>query len=182
MYNQNYSDEQIRNVANNIDLNGTPIVSNQNSFNGGNDPFGTGLKYPRTQTPQIDKDTMKILIDEVTQNLKNDNSNDSKNNKKHVISDELDESIFKDEEEYSIVKPKEKELSYWQTITSSTTFKDSIIIFILFFLLSQNMVKDFFGQFFNGLNPDDEGKIGINGVFIYGVIFAVLFAVIKLIV
>ena len=179
MYNQNYSDEQIRNLANNVDLSGTPIGGG-NSFNGGNDPFGTGLKYPRTPSPQIDKDTMKMLIDEVTQNLKND-TNESK--PKHVISDALDESIFKDDDDYSTSKhkdkDKDKEVGFWQSIVGSTVFKDSIIIFILFFLLSQNMIKDFFGQFFSGLNPDDEGKIGVNGVFIYGLIFAILFAIIK---
>jgi hypothetical protein len=41
------------------------------------------------------------------------------------------------------------------------------------------MIKDFFSKYFNSLNPDDEGKIGIGGVIIYGLILTVLFMIIK---
>lgn len=58
-------------------------------------------------------------------------------------------------------------------------YKDFLIIFILYFVLSQEMIKDFFAKYFSSLNPDYEGKIGIQGVIIYGLILTVLFMVIR---
>jgi hypothetical protein len=61
----------------------------------------------------------------------------------------------------------------------SSKVKDAIIIFVLFFLMSQDMIKDIFSQYFTSINPDDEGKVGVKGVIIYGVIFAVVFVIVK---
>ena len=58
-------------------------------------------------------------------------------------------------------------------------YKDFLILFILYFVLSQEMIKDFFSRYFSSLNPDDEGKIGVQGVIIYGLILTILFMVIK---
>ena len=58
-------------------------------------------------------------------------------------------------------------------------YKDFLILFTLYFILSQEMIKDFFAKYFSSLNPDHEGKIGIQGVIIYGLILTVLFMVIK---
>ena len=58
-------------------------------------------------------------------------------------------------------------------------YKDFLVLFVLYFVLSQEMIKDFFAKYFSCLNPDDEGKIGIQGVIIYGLILTVLFMVIK---
>jgi hypothetical protein len=58
-------------------------------------------------------------------------------------------------------------------------YKDFLILFILYFVLSQEMIKDFFSKYFSSLNPDDEGKIGVQGVIIYGLVLTILFMVIK---
>lgn len=58
-------------------------------------------------------------------------------------------------------------------------YKDFLILFILYFVLSQEMIKDFFSKYFSSLNPDTEGKVGVQGVIIYGLILTVLFTVIK---
>jgi hypothetical protein len=58
--------------------------------------------------------------------------------------------------------------------------KDFVILFGVYFLLSQEMIKDLFAQYFTSLNPDDEtGKIHIKGVIIYGLILSIMFMVIK---
>ena len=57
--------------------------------------------------------------------------------------------------------------------------KEFIILFGIYFLLSQEMVKDLFGQYFTSLNPDDSGKVHVKGVIIYGLILTVLFMVLK---
>jgi len=58
-------------------------------------------------------------------------------------------------------------------------YKDFLILFILYFVLSQDMIKDFFAKYFTSLNPDNEGKIGVQGVIIYGLILTILFMIIK---
>ena len=58
-------------------------------------------------------------------------------------------------------------------------YKDFLILFILYFVLSQEMIKDFFAKYFSSLNPDDEGKIGVQGVIIYGLVLTILFMITK---
>ena len=58
-------------------------------------------------------------------------------------------------------------------------YKDFLVLFILYFVLSQEMIKDFFAKYFSSLNPDYEGKIGVQGVIIYGLILTVLFMVVR---
>lgn len=58
-------------------------------------------------------------------------------------------------------------------------YKDFLILFILYFVLSQEMIKDFFAKYFSSLNPDFEGKISVQGVIIYGLILTVLFMLIR---
>jgi len=57
--------------------------------------------------------------------------------------------------------------------------KDFLIIFILYLFLSQDMIKDFFANYFTCINPNEDGKVGIKGVVIYGLILAVLFVLVK---
>jgi len=58
-------------------------------------------------------------------------------------------------------------------------YKDFLVLFILYFILSQEMIKDFFSKYFNCLNPDTEGKVGVQGVIIYGLILTVLFMLVR---
>lgn len=55
--------------------------------------------------------------------------------------------------------------------------KDFIVLFGVYFLLSQEMIKDLFAQYFTSLNPDDTGKVHVKGVIIYGLILTILFMV-----
>jgi hypothetical protein len=61
-------------------------------------------------------------------------------------------------------------------------YKEFIILFSVYFLLSQELVKDLFAQYFTSLNPDETGKIHVKGVIIYGLILTILYLVIKKIV
>lgn len=58
-------------------------------------------------------------------------------------------------------------------------YKDFIILFGIYFILSQEMIKDFIAKYFTCLNPDDEGKIGVQGVILYGLILTVLYMVVR---
>ena len=57
--------------------------------------------------------------------------------------------------------------------------KEFIILFGVYFLLSQEMVKELFAQYFTSLNPDDSGRVHVKGVIIYGLILTILFMVLK---
>jgi hypothetical protein len=57
--------------------------------------------------------------------------------------------------------------------------KEFIILFGVYFLLSQEMVKDLFAQYFTSLNADDSGRVHVKGVIIYGLILTILFMVLK---
>jgi hypothetical protein len=41
------------------------------------------------------------------------------------------------------------------------------------------MIKDLFGSYFTCLNPDDEGKVGVKGVIVYGLILTIIFMLSK---
>ena len=53
--------------------------------------------------------------------------------------------------------------------------KDFIILFVIYFILSQDMIKDFFSKYFTSLNPDNEGKVNVQGVILYGLILCVIY-------
>ena len=57
--------------------------------------------------------------------------------------------------------------------------KDFFLLLGIYFLLSQNMIKDFFGKYFSCLNPDDEGKVHIQGVIVYGLILTTMYMLLK---
>ena len=69
--------------------------------------------------------------------------------------------------------------SAWWFFDECFNYKDFLVLFILYFTLSQEMIKDFFARYFTSLNPDNEGKIGVQGVIIYGLILTILYMIIK---
>jgi hypothetical protein len=107
-------------------------------------------------------------INELKENINNKEKNKEKNKPKTI------EKMTKDSS--SEVK---KSNDIIEKILSYDDVRDFMIIFAVFFLLSQDMIKDFFSEYVTYLNPDDEGKIGVKGVFVYGVLLAVLFLVIR---
>lgn len=57
--------------------------------------------------------------------------------------------------------------------------KDFILLFSIYFILSQDMIKDLFASYFTCLNPDDEGKVNVKGVIVYGLILTIIFMISK---
>lgn len=66
-----------------------------------------------------------------------------------------------------------------ERLMSYESMKDFLIIFVLFFLLSQDMIKEFFSELIPYLKPNDEGRVGIQGVVAYGLLLALLFLVVR---
>lgn len=57
--------------------------------------------------------------------------------------------------------------------------KQVIIIIMLYMILSLGFVKKTVGNYVSYINPDEHGKVGLFGVFIYGLLLAVLFIGLK---
>jgi hypothetical protein len=57
--------------------------------------------------------------------------------------------------------------------------KDFILLFSIYFILSQDMIKDLFAGYFTCLNPDNEGKVGVKGVIVYGLLLTIIFMLSK---
>jgi hypothetical protein len=57
--------------------------------------------------------------------------------------------------------------------------KEFVLLFSIYFVLSQDMVKDFFAKYLTWLNPDEEGKVDLKGIMVYGLLLSVLFLIIR---
>ncbi len=56
-------------------------------------------------------------------------------------------------------------------------YKEFLILLGVYFLLSQEMIKDTIGSYFTSINEDENGRVQMKGVIIYGIILSVLFIV-----
>jgi hypothetical protein len=134
-------------------------------------------------------------------NNDNDNNNDNCRDNENET-DDINENLSKSSKKFKNSKIKNKVKEVVETIedfvtdtkliNSTKTYsesawwffdeyfnKDFLVLFILYFILSQEMIKDFFAKYFTSLNPDNEGKIGVQGVIVYGLILTILYMIIK---
>lgn len=173
-YNPNFSmsDEELAKMASKIDISGTPL-------NGGN--ANTGINYPQNRPPEFSQHDIKAIARELNK-LNDDESSRKSLTKKDELDEELNDVIFSENDDKVVKKKIDNAVSergYLSSFFGSETFKDFAIILILFFVMSQTAVKDFWGQIFTAVNYNDDGTIGASGIFIYGLIFSILFIVIK---
>lgn len=166
----------------------------------------SGFMNPQTgsQDKHLIKSITKELINNLKENnisLRDENTSSYSKNKYSDVSSELTDLDDLEEDEYLKKKLKNKKHEYKDELkkgienimvenglpkSSSSyifdeiiNFKEYIILFGIYFLLSQEMVKDLFAQYFTSLNPDDMGRIQVKGVIIYGLVLTVLFAIFK---
>jgi hypothetical protein len=178
----------------------------QNTFSSPPTMQVNNLPIPTMPSGNQDKHLIKSITRELINNLKENNislrdenmSSQSKNKKYSNIDLEESSSVL-DEDEEPTYKTKKHEYkdelkkglehvmveNGLPSSTSSYMFddmfniKEFVILFGLYFLLSQEMVKDLFAQYFTSLNPDDMGRVQVKGVIIYGLILTVLFMIFK---
>ena len=184
-------------------LNGTSLSDiSQNNYkqqmiNNYNDNNNTSYKMTNNDYPD---DDYNIEDNNISENF----SNKLYNNEKHIkdITKEIlnglsdnNISLHDNDSEKSCKKKNKKKMfekfeneidqkteqtkNFLSDMFQSPKVKDAVIIFVLFFLMSQDMIKDIFAQYFTSINPDEEGKVGAKGVIIYGVIFSVVFVIVK---
>jgi len=124
---------------------------------------------------------IRSLTKEIINNIKDNNikerfEEDSYDIKTKNIDVELDTEKKKKKKKDNQEKKDDSYISY---INNIINIKESIILFTIFFLLSQDMIKDFFGKYFSSINGDNEGKVNVQGVIVYGIILTVLFMIVK---
>lgn len=61
----------------------------------------------------------------------------------------------------------------------SINYKEFALLFFVYFLLSQEMIKDGVALYFTSLNPDESGRIGVKGVIIYGLLLTTIFILLR---
>jgi len=156
------------------------------------------INYIQKKPNFLNKNMIKNITNEIITNLKDDSQNDNLddnindeeqmfqeeqiNTKKKVKDKEKLDSIIKDNIENFVedkipIKNSKNFLSY--IFDDCFGIKDFILLFSIYFILSQDMIKDFFANYFTCLNPDDEGKVGVKGVIVYGLILTIIFMLSK---
>lgn len=126
-------------------------------------------------TDDCDENYIDENISHYSSNSSNSLKKIKKNKKKKEITD-IKETI----EDFVVNNeaPNPKDYLQW-FFDDCFNYKDFLILFIVYFVLSQEMIKDFFAKYFSSLNPDDEGKIGVQGVIIYGLVLSILFMIMR---
>jgi len=186
---ENLTNDNLINLVNNLDtdiLDGTPLNDKE-----------IMKKYKQRNKNNDNTSLIKTLTNEIINNLKENNISLYENNTNNSIDDDKIESISnfsnkknKKKKEIKEIKetiedfvvnnkiPDTKNYIFW-FFDDCFNYKDFLILFILYFVLSQEMIKDFFSKYFTSLNADNEGKVGVQGVIIYGLILTVLYMLIK---
>lgn len=107
--------------------------------------------------------------------VKSDKSTSSKRKKKEGIQETIEDFVINNE-----LPNVETQVGHVQWFFDECfNYKDFLILFVLYFVLSQEMIKDFFSKYFTSLNPDSEGKVGVQGVIIYGLILTVIYMLVR---
>lgn len=169
---QNNYQQQMVNNYNNMN---TQMLNNNISNNAYDNHISEKFTEKLYNNDEHIKDITREILNGLTENNISLHDNDSehfavkKSKKKNTV-----KQIEKDLEEKT-----EYTKNFLGDILKSSKVKDMIVIVILFFLMSQDMIKDVFAQYFTSINPDDNGVVGAKGVIIYGIILAVLFVVFR---
>ena len=166
----NYQQQMVNNNNNmNTQMMNNSINNTESHNNYVNEQFSNQLYNNEDHI----KDITKEILNGLTENnisLHDNNSEyfTTKKNKKIIKSFETE-----------LDSKTEDTKNFLSDVLKSEKVKDMLIIFILLFLMSQDMIKDLFSQYFTSIQPDNSGVVGAKGVIIYGVILAVLFVLVK---
>lgn len=109
----------------------------------------------------------KVRIIDVSEENDNEGNNDE-------LIDLIKDNVISKKNKKGIKKIEKEAKSFF-----NINYKEFALLFFIYFLLSQEMIKDCFAIYFTSLNPDDSGRIGIKGVIIYGLLLTTLFIILR---
>jgi hypothetical protein len=154
---------------------GTPITHLRKDVALLNRPAQSNDVYNSTDSEKDDR--IRDIVDDINIELEDD----IKKKKK----DKVDTDTTDEEEEKKDKKDKKKKSKKESTIIPNIKvpefFKDGVLIWILYMLMSQNFFKKLIGKYLNSINPSEEGVVSNLGVAMYGLILVTLFTLIKII-
>jgi hypothetical protein len=150
---------------------GTPITQLRNDL--------ITKKYESEKSQDIinhsDEQNFDILVDELNEEISaNKRQQIQEKNKKYGYSETDTDTEVEIKQEKTIKKAKKSEIPNF--------LKDPILILIIYIVLSQDFSVDFFAKYIKFIKPNESGSIPFVGVTIYGIIFALIFMVCKLII
>lgn len=164
------------------------------------------ISYAPRKPNILNKNMIKNITNEIITNLKDDSQDETiRSSHSRDENDYLDNNITEQEQQYDnkkkSIKNKEKLDNIIKDnlenfvedkipVKNSKNFlsyifddcfgiKDFILLFSIYFILSQDMIKDLFAGYFTCLNPDEEGKVGVKGIIVYGLILTIIFMLSK---
>ena len=130
---------------------------------------------------QKDADAIDALINQI--NTDSDESKPKKKktklNRKNKSKKAKDSDTETDTDEEKKEVKVEKKSKFKLPFRIPEFIRDPLLIWIIFILLSQNFIKQLIGKYVKQINPNEDGVVSFMGVVIYGLIFAVLFGLIK---
>jgi hypothetical protein len=132
-------------------------------------------QYKSDKMEDDETNTMKFIIDEIN----NDSDIGPKKKKKIERKETETETDTESEEEKVIKKPKKKKTSKMLSIPE--LLKDSVLIWLIYMLMSQNFFKKLVGKYLTTINPNEEGVVSFTGVAMYGLILVTFYTIIKFI-
>ena len=156
------------------------------SYRGGGDSY---ISYANLLKENFEGTSLDNLQSKSTDNKSNDNVSLSKRVSKQRVENSTDEDndelvdLIKDNViSNEIIKKNKKGIKKIEKEAKSIfniNYKEFALLFFIYFLLSQEMIKDGFALYFTSLNPDNSGRIGVKGVIIYGLLLTTIFMVSK---
>ena len=133
-----------------------------------------------------DEDAIDALINQIntdsdsdTDKVKNKSKKVNSKNKKLKKTKKSNTDTDENTDNKNIVNDKTNKKRFYLPFNIPTFIRDPLLIWILFIILSQNFIKQLIGKYVKYINPNEEGVVKFTGVVIYGLIFAVLFGLIK---
>jgi hypothetical protein len=100
-------------------------------------------------------------------------------NNEHIDLDQLAKDISENLNDKKYVDEDTEEDKDGLVLKVPYNLKDPLILFAIYFILSQASVRQLFGKYISYINPDVEGIVSQMGVIIYGIIMVVLFMITK---
>ena len=146
----------------------------------------TRLDDESSNNPHYNEKLIQSITDEISHRLGTDknliNNKDQKKDNTQIKKTKQEKQIKQGKQEkdhMTNTDNKNDQLDIIDKIINYNDIKDFGILIIIFFLLSQDMIKDFFAEYISCINPDDEGKFNVKGVIVYGIILSILFIVVR---
>jgi len=129
-----------------------------------------------TAVNDVESDQMSVHTNDrinngTVTNYKNINSRDVDNEECYI--DENNEN----EETDDYIRPVKKYKKH--SINKKLNFRDPILLWLVYMMLSQGFVKNTIGNYIPVINPNENGVVGIVGISVYGFILVAIYFVLR---